>query len=397
MSLVALLEAFILSAPWHRLWALAIGLVPAGAVDPKPTDPPRNALVASLEGTSLLEAPRPLDPAAVARAEARNATWTERMLAGMGDAERRAFVTYQGEYRAAAQDPARQRAASESYFRNARPGVLRDNVGMALADESAAAGDLEVAADLYGRLANDAAGGAVRRLAGVFEAKTLISLGKRGDLEARQKAEAFARAIPQAGVGGLTTPQQVADASLRSELLVQLGLADEARQSFLSQSPDPTRPGIRRRYVSAGYKLFNNLQMYRPPAEALAFGRSFSARYPEAVRPDFLAEMALSAEDAGRADLANQLVEEAVRLFPDSPTTANLLTYRATRALEEGDEVTAVNHLRQAVDAREISMSDLEYATEALRKLNVPDPPAAIEETAPRPVPDPGFPAPRPE
>ena len=300
----------------------------------------------------------------------------------MSEDERTRYIIYKRNARAARESGDKEAAwrLTEQYVEEAAPSFVRDACLMNLADRRAQAADPAGALRRYEQMAETGSSRRMRAAGRNGRIRTLLKLGRRDE------AEAVVLAIPQHGVGGLRSFDDVVDASFRSRFLITLGKTEEAQQSFLSQSPDAGDVETKRHYLAAARRLAQAASLRAGPREALGLHTALMRRHPDVVSPEFLQEVYFVAESAGDDPVRDMAFDLAVEKFPAAPATTRLTLLAATDAAQRGDAAAAELMYRRVLTEEAADPRERNAAAERLRALGVEADPVPLA-----PAPDPAF------
>ena len=255
-----------------------------------------------------------------------------------------------------------------AYVGRSKPNGIRSNMIWNLAKRAREADDPEQALEWWRKLEAEGVNPQYRSRAIYGQVSSLY------ELKRVEEARDLALTLRQAGVGEVDTPDEVRTAYDRSWLLLQLGDADAARQSFLSQSPPPGDRAAEDMYLAAAARLGMELNIRGEPADALDFHKRVLDRYPRVLSPKFLASMYRGADGIDDADAKRALIETAGARFPDAPETA-YLRYRLARELmhraDRLDRPKGVGLMKQVAQSGNADPSLRRTAVRELRRVGV--------------------------
>ena len=244
--------------------------------------------------------------------------------------------------RAARSPNPRLDAALREYVDRADPGFHWGGAVLELAGRSAALGDADAALDLYRRLRDtpqmpDGLKANFVPAALSSEVALLMGAGRR------EEALNVVRAIPQAGVGGVRSGLQVSLAHERSRFLLMLGREEEARLSFLSQTPpDDLSDPATKEYGYRAVLFLEQVDMFGTDAGAYRFGTEFLTKRPDLATPAILTRLASLARRLGRKS-----AEAEFRRLADSLRTPAQARAAAARAIYEQAQAAAMAGRRE--------------------------------------------------
>ena len=278
-------------------------------------------------------------------------------------------------------DEEAQRLVSLAYVAEAAPNQIRDTVLSNLAKKARYAARPEDSLKLYEQLEAEGVTEYARKKGRYGRIKALFGLGRTAE------AAELIRAIPQHGVGGLKSVREVNEAAVRSRYLLALGEVEEARLSFLSQSP-PADADRRTRvyFIQSARRLTQSISIRGTAAEALGFQKSLLEKYPGVMSAGFAQEVFHSASAAGEPATRKAVLALARAQYPRAAETASMLSFAAHDAVAAGDRVAAADYYQEVYEHPAADEALKKAAAAGLVRLGVRPRGAPIA-----PEPDPAF------